>query len=107
LPKDFDYWKKGIDELALRPNVNCKISGILTRVGKDWTLKEISPYVHYAIEHFGFDRLVYGGDWPVVLRADSYLAWSRAFEKLTRPYSKDELHKLYHLNADRIYQLGD
>ena len=103
----FEVWKNGIDELAKRPNINCKISGILTRAGSDWTIDMLHPYVHYAIERFGFDRIVYGGDWPVVLRAGSYFSWSRAFEKLTSSFSDEELQKLYHLNADRMYQLGD
>lgn len=104
---DFEYWKKGIDELAKRPNLHCKISGVITKAGEGWTVEMLKPYVHHIIERFGFDRIVYGGDWPVVLLAGSYLSWSRAFEKLTRSFSKHELHKLYHLNADRIYQLRD
>lgn len=103
---DFESWKKGIDELAERPNLHCKISGVITRAGANWTTEVLRPYVHHAIECFGFDRIVYGGDWPVVLRAGSYLSWSRAFEKLTREFSRDERHRLYHLNADRIYRLG-
>lgn len=104
---DFEYWKKGIDDLARLPNINCKISGLITKAGKYWTVQMLKPYVHYVIERFGFERIVYGGDWPVVLRAGSYHSWSRAFEKLTRSFSKTELHRLYHLNADRIYQLAD
>ena len=90
-----DLWKKGIRNLASRPNVNCKISGIITRAGKDWKKREIEPYVLYVIEQFGMDRLVYGGDWPVVLRAGSYQSWARAFEKITRQFSDDELNKIY------------
>ncbi len=102
---DFESWKTGIDELATCPNLNCKISGLLTKAGPKWTTKMLKPYVYHVIERFGFDRIVYGGDWPVVLLAGSYRSWSKAFEKLTRPFSEEELHKLYHRNADRIYNL--
>lgn len=104
---DFESWKKGIDELAKRPNVNCKISGLITKAGPDWTVEKLKPYVYHTIERFGFDRIVYGGDWPVVLLAGSYHSWSRAFEKLTRSFSKEELHRLYYRNADRIYRLEE
>lgn len=104
---EIEQWKKGIDALAEIPHVNCKISGIITRAGKAWTIDMLKPYVYHAIEKFGFDRLVYGGDWPVVLRAGSYISWAKAFEKLTAKFSKDELYKLYHVNADRIYQLDE
>lgn len=102
---DATLWEAGIRQLADLPNVNCKISGIITRVGTDWQLSDIEPYVSFVMEQFGVDRLVYGGDWPVVLRADSYQSWSRAFEKLTSSLSTEDRHKVYHLNADRIYQL--
>lgn len=81
------------------------MSGITTRAGKKWTKAQLEPYLMYVIEQFGTDRLVYGGDWPVVLRAGSYRSWSKAFEKLTGHLSKEELHKIYHQNADRIYNL--
>lgn len=102
---DTTQWKNGIEKLAELPNVNCKISGIITRFGKDWSVEKIKPYILYVIEKFGMDRLVFAGDWPVVLLAGSYKRWSRAFEKITDPFSDEELHKIYHQNADRIYRL--
>ena len=98
-------WKKGIKKLAALPNVHCKLSGMITRIGKDWSLEQLKSCFYYVTENFGTDRLVYGGDWPVVLRAGSYQNWSRAFEKLTKNFSRDELHQIYHRNADRIYNL--
>ena len=102
---DITQWRDGIGKLAELPNVNCKISGIITRFGKDWSVEKIKPYILYAIEKFGMDRLVFAGDWPVVLRAGSYESWSRAFEKITGQFSDEEIHKIYHRNADRIYRL--
>ena len=102
---DTTQWRNGVEKLAELPNVNCKISGIITRFGKDWSVEKIEPYILYVIEKFGMDRLVFAGDWPVVLRAGSYISWSRAFEKITGQFSDEELHSIYHKNADRIYKL--
>ncbi len=102
---DTAQWRNGIEKLAELPNVNCKISGIITRFGKDWSVEKIKPYILYVIEKFGMDRLAFAGDWPVVLLAGSYESWSRAFEKITGQFSDEELHKVYHKNADRIYRL--
>ncbi len=102
---DTTQWSNGIEKLAELPNVNCKISGIITRFGKDWSAEKIKPYILYVIEKFGMDRLVFAGDWPVVLMAGSYKSWSRAFEKITGQFSDEELHKIYYKNADRIYRL--
>ena len=102
---EWKSWQTGIDALAALPNVNCKLSGIITRAGKGWKQDQISPYIQYVIKQFGMDRLVYGGDWPVVLRAGSYHSWSRAFEKITKQFDRSDLNKMYHQNADRIYNL--
>lgn len=102
---DTTQWRNGIEKLAELPNVNCKISGIITRFGKDWSVEKIKPYILHVIEKFGMDRLVFAGDWPVVLLAGSYESWSRAFEKITEEFSDEELHRIYHKNADRIYRL--
>ncbi len=102
---DTTQWRNGIEKLAELPNVNCKISGIITRFGKDWSAEKIKPYILYVIEKFGMDRLVFAGDWPVVLLAGSFESWSRTFEKITGQFSDEELHKIYHENADRIYRL--
>lgn len=101
-----EVWRKGLAKLAEHPNVNCKISGAINKAGRGWTAEIMKPFVHGVIQTFGFDRIVYGGDWPNSLRvSDAYSDWSRAFEKLTRKFSESELNRLYHLNADRIYQL--
>ncbi|WP_247231957.1 amidohydrolase [Telluribacter sp. SYSU D00476] len=102
---DTTPWRNGIAKLAELPNINCKISGIITRFGQDWSVEKIKPYILYVIEKFGMDRLVFAGDWPVVLKAGSYQSWSRAFEKITEQFSDEELHKIYHKNADHIYRL--
>lgn len=102
---DTSQWRNGIEKLAELPNVNCKISGIITRFGKDWSVEKIEPYILYVIEKFGMDRLVFAGDWPVVLLAGSYESWSNALEEITGQFSEEERHKIYHKNADRIYRL--
>ena len=103
---DHEVWKNGIRKLAEYPNVNCKISGAIVKIGKGWTAEMMKPFVDEVIDSFGFDRIVYGGDWPNSLRvSESYLDWSHVFEQLTTEFSISERNQLYHLNADRIYQL--
>ncbi len=105
MQSDNQEWYDGIKMLAELPNLNCKISGVITRAGKGWTIPTIEPFVLHAMEQFGPDRIVYGGDWPVVLRAGTYRQWSRAFEKLTSSFNTEEKAKIYNQNADRIYRL--
>lgn len=103
--REMEIWKSGIKKMAEMPNVFCKVSGIITKSGKDWTSSLLEPYFMHVVESFGIERLMYGGDWPVVLLAGSYLSWSMAFEKLTKGFSNHELLQIYNMNADRIYSL--
>ena len=65
-------WAARVRELALRPNVWCKVSGMVTEA--DWTHwrpAELRPYLDVAFEAFGTDRRMFGSDWPVCLVAAS------------------------------------
>ena len=30
-----------------------------------WTREQLRPYIRHVAEQFGFDRLLFGSDWPV------------------------------------------
>ena len=32
-----------------------------------WTETDLKPYIDHVLACFGFDRVMFGGDWPVVL----------------------------------------
>src|SRR6185369_7051789 len=69
----FDPWRQDLRELASLPNVHCKISGVTTEADhKNWTREQLKPYIAHAMETFGFDRIMYGGDWHVSELAGTY-----------------------------------
>ncbi len=69
-------WRKNIRELAKRPNLYCKISGMVTEADfTSWTEAQLLPYVETVIEAFGAKRLMFGSDWPVGLIACEYARW--------------------------------
>jgi L-fuconolactonase len=65
-------WAGLIGELAQRPNVTCKLSGLVTEAGPGWTRETFAPYVDRLLECFGPGRLMFGSDWPVCTLAASY-----------------------------------
>jgi L-fuconolactonase len=68
-----DSWAVGIRELAVFPNVYCKLSGLVTEADwQDWKPEDMTPYLDVAFEAFGSDRLMAGSDWPVCLVAAPY-----------------------------------
>ena len=68
----FEPWAGLIAELARRPNVTCKLSGLVTEAGPGWAPETFAPYVDHLLECFGPERLMFGSDWPVCTLAASY-----------------------------------
>jgi len=72
-PGGLSPWREDIRELARRPNVWCKISGLVTLADwAAWTPEQFTPCLDLVLEAFGADRLMAGSDWPVCTCAASY-----------------------------------
>ncbi|MCJ1709033.1 amidohydrolase [Microbacterium sp. VKM Ac-2923] len=70
-------WHQDLVDLARRPSVRVKLSGLPAESRGPWTRAQIEPFLDIALEAFGPDRLVYGGDWPVSERRRPH-AWLEA-----------------------------
>jgi L-fuconolactonase len=68
-------WHAELAHLAERPQVHCKISGLLTEAGDRTRLADLLPYVQAVWTAFGPARLLWGSDWPVLRLARSYTGW--------------------------------
>jgi L-fuconolactonase len=102
-----DPWCQQIRELAALPNAYCKVSGMVTEADSlHWTAADLSPYLTHVLECFGEDRVVFAGDWPVVLSASSYKRWVETLQTLCASLSPAAQHKLWHENARRFYRLA-
>ena len=66
---------------------------------------QMDAYVTRAIDCFGFDRVMFGSDWPVVNLAGSYKAWIDVLDRVTAGASSSELRKLYRDNAMAWYRI--
>ncbi len=61
-----EVWQKGINEIAQRDDVTAKISGVVAYAdAESWTVDTVCPYVEHVIQAFGWERIVWGSDWPV------------------------------------------
>jgi L-fuconolactonase len=106
-----DPWRAQIRELASLPNVWCKVSGMVTEADhRRWAASDLAPYVAHVLECFGEDRVVFGGDWPVVLLASSYIQWVETLDQLTSTLSAAlsaaAKKKLWADNARRFYRFA-
>lgn len=102
---EFDVdWAKNIHELAQRPNVTCKLSGMANEVrDPTWNAAVLRPYFETAIDAFGPSRLMFGSDWPVCLVRTSYARWLGTVEGMISGLSRDEQAAIMGGNAARIY----
>jgi L-fuconolactonase len=99
-------WSVAIRELARRPNVACKLSGMVTEADwHTWTPDGLKPYFDVAIEAFGPSRLMAGSDWPVLNVASSYAQWWQTLDAWLEPLTPNERAQIAGLTAARIYSL--
>lgn len=101
-----DPWREDIRNLAALPNVACKISGVLAYCKPDNATNEaVRPYIEHSIDCFGWDRVVWGSDWPVCNLTATLRQWLATSIEIFGNASEVEQHKLFHENATRIYRL--
>ncbi len=100
-------WVRQIRELALRENVVCKFSGVVTEV-VDTEIEPalLTPWWETVLEAFGPDRLLFGSDWPVCLLRCSYGRWVSLVKGLIGELSEAEQAAIMGDNASKVYNLN-
>lgn len=102
----FEPWRADLRQLAHYPNVWCKLSGLVTEADHEgWKSADLQPYIEHTIDCFGFDRVMYGGDWPVSTLATTYPRWVETLAQAVQGCSDDEQHNLFRNNAHAFYRL--
>lgn len=109
---EFERWNEHLQEIAGFPNVVCKISGIVVNTDLSgptsqarWTVETLRPVVESVVACFGWDRVMFGSDWPVCTMAASFKQWVEALSLLTKDAGVENQRKLFYENALRIYRL--
>ena len=103
----WEPWAGGIAELARRPNVTAKLSGLVTEARwATWTADQLRPYVDHALATFGPWRLMFGSDWPVCTLAATYDRVVESITGLMSTQSPDEQAAIFGGNATTVYSLS-
>ncbi len=104
----FAPWAERVRELAALPHVCCKVSGLLTEAAPECRRDEnLLPYAERVLDCFGPERLIFGGDWPVVTLAGTWDEWYGFTRRFTAAWSDEERAAFYAGNAERFYGLGE
>ena len=68
-------WEIRIRRLAGFDNVHAKLSGLVTEMIPGQKPAEMTAYADFLFDQFGWNRLMWGSDWPVVLLRADYQTW--------------------------------
>ncbi|KRV47886.1 amidohydrolase [Wenjunlia vitaminophila] len=100
-------WADGVRRLASRPNVTCKLSGLVTEADwASWRIDDLRPYADTVLTAFGPDRTMFGSDWPVCTLAATYGDVVATGLALTQALSPSELTAVWSGTATRVYRLA-
>ncbi len=100
-----DEWKSGIEKLSKRPNVICKISGVIASLPKGGDANDLAPIVNFCLDTFGPDRVVFGSDWPVCLLGGPLKTWVSMLTQIISARPNADQQKLWSGNAIKHYGL--
>jgi L-fuconolactonase len=106
-PDQFRQWRAQIVEAARSPLVHAKVSGLYPTHGDPgvWSADELWPAFDVALEAFGVQRLMFGGDWPVSVLAGGYSRVWAALSELFAELSAAERAAILGLTAASFYQI--
>lgn len=103
----FDDWAQGITAIAALPHVQCKLSGISRYCAPGTaTVALLQPWVDHVIASFGPDRIMWGGDWPVVNMGAGLPGWINMTRALLGGLSPAEQGAIGEGTARRVYGLA-
>ncbi|MGW4646865.1 amidohydrolase family protein [Kitasatospora sp. NPDC004289] len=104
-PSDGGSWQRALRRLAARPNVLCKLSGLATEAPPGRAAPGLlRPYLRTALELFGPERCLYGGDWPVLTLAVRYRDWLDLVRGELSALPPAQAHAVLGGNALRVYR---
>lgn len=100
-------WRASLSAAAANPLTHAKVSGLYSSVGDlaRWTTDGVRPFFDDALELFGADRLMYGGDWPISELAGGYERTWESLEQLVAPLSAAERGALLGQTAQAFYRI--
>lgn len=100
-------WAEKIAAIAERPNVWCKLSGMVTEADPQrWQEAPYDRYMDHVLALFGPTRLMIGSDWPVSLCAGDYRSVMAIVMGWAAKLSTDEQDAIFGGTCQNFYSIG-
>jgi L-fuconolactonase len=98
-------WADDLAAIARHTRAHCKLSGLASEAGAEWTTEVLQRYSDHVLQCFGPERLLWASDWPVVTLVASYEAWVAATDRLLAGISRADKDRIFGANARQFYGL--
>ncbi|WP_078900998.1 amidohydrolase family protein [Actinacidiphila yeochonensis] len=114
----FAAWRASIRRLAERPNVVCKLGGLMSRAAEfdyrtaaeppssELLARLWGPWITTCVEEFGAERCLYESNFPVDRMGTTYSTLWNTFKRISSGASADERAALFAGTARRVYRIG-
>jgi L-fuconolactonase len=98
-------WADDLSRLALLPNVACKLSGLTSEAPRGTPQSAFVPWLAHALDSFGPDRCMFGGDWPVASLTTRYGLWMDVVLRAVHSHgaSAEQIRSILAGNAATLY----
>jgi L-fuconolactonase len=104
--QEWQPWAGQIAALSAHKNVYCKLSGLMSEAGIENTSVEcLGPYVNHLISNFGFERIMFGTDWPVCNLVASPARWMQILVQSIGDINPRDYDWLFSRTCERFYAL--
>lgn len=97
-------WKDGMQRLADRPNVVCKLSGLGTFIHRN-NKDHIAEIVAEAASAFTAERCLFGSNFPIEKLWTGYGPLIGAYHRATADMSQADRDAIFRRTAQRVYRL--
>jgi predicted TIM-barrel fold metal-dependent hydrolase len=97
-------WRRGMQALADCPNVYVKLSEFGLR-GVPWRFEDNAPIVRDTVSIFGWQRCMFGSNFPVASLRLGYRALVQAMSGALAHLSPEARRAIWHDNALRFYRI--
>ncbi len=102
-------WLRAIEQLGSLPNVTCKLSVVVhSDADQPYRAERVAPFVSHVVDCLGWQRVLYGSNWPVATAVVGYGEWVSMLEQILRGHGADHgrLDAVFAENARTLYGLS-
>ncbi len=99
-------WGVYLLNLASRRNVVMKLSGLVRLDARPWNVAHIRGFVEHVVRLFGYDRLMFGSDWPDHGDVATYAQVMESAVAAAEPMTGAQREQLLAGTAREFYRIG-